>query len=170
MYKDHETPRFWISYGSALRSYVTRQIADKNAVDDILHEVYLKIFCYCRRYDFCCEKAGVKDLRSWVFRVCHNAIIDYQKKNARYTYKGELKDGWPAADLPAFTGEYPLKLEELIKLLPPKYAEAIWYDSVLLLKQAEIAQKLGLSISAAKSRIQRGKKMFRDIYMQQLVK
>ncbi|MGZ8539379.1 MAG: sigma-70 family RNA polymerase sigma factor [Chitinophagaceae bacterium] len=169
MYKDHETPRFWISYCDALRSYVERQIADKNVVDDILHEVYLKIFCYCRRYDFCCEKAGVKDLRSWVFRVCHNSIIDYQKKNARYKYNIEIKDSW-APDLPESRDESPLCLEELIKLLPPKYAEAIWYDSVLLLKQAEIAQKLGLSLSAAKSRIQRGKKLFRSIYMQQLSK
>jgi RNA polymerase sigma-70 factor, ECF subfamily len=169
MYKDHETPRFWTSYGDSLRSYVERQIADKNAVNDILHEVYLKIFCYCKRYDFCCEKAGVKDLRSWVFRVCHNAIIDYQKKNAKYTYRVELKDS-SVADLQSSADEFPLRLEELIKLLPAKYAEAIWYDSVLLLKQAEIAQKLGLSISAAKSRIQRGKKMFRDIYMQQLSK
>jgi len=169
MYQDHETPRFWISYSNALRSYVERQVADKNAVDDILHEVYLKIFCYCKRYDFCCEKAGVKDLRSWVFRVCHNAIVDYQKENAKYTYRYEIKDFW-LADSPASASEYPLRLEELMKLLPPKYAEAVWYDSVLLLKQAEIAQKLGLSLSAAKSRIQRGKRMFRDIYLQQLSK
>ena len=57
-----------------------------------------------------------------------------------------------------------------MKSLPPKYAEAVWYDSVLLLNQADIARKLGLSLSAAKSRIQRGKKMFRAIYMEQLSK
>lgn len=96
MYKDHETPRFWTSYGTALRSYVEREVPDKNAVDDILHEVYLKIYCYCKRYDFCCEKAGVKNLRSWVFRVCHNVIVDYQKEHAKYTYGQDVKDFFPA--------------------------------------------------------------------------
>jgi RNA polymerase sigma-70 factor (ECF subfamily) len=167
MYKDHETPRFWINYGAALRSYVQKKVTDKHSVEDILHEVYLKIFCYCKRHDFCCDKAGVKNIRSWVFQVCHNTIIDFQKEKAKYAHDGDWSEVLPD-DSSASVLDRPVKLEELIQNLPAKYAEAVYYDSVLLLKQADIADKLGVSLSAAKSRIQRGKKMFRDMYMQHL--
>jgi RNA polymerase sigma-70 factor (ECF subfamily) len=167
MYKDHETPRFWLSYGEAIKCYVEKRVADKTAVNDILHDVYLKIFCYCRRYDFCCEKAGVKNLRSWIFGICHNAVVDHQKQKARYSLGLEEKE---VADFSGSKNDDTVGLKELMKLLPSKYAEAIWYDSVLHLKQAEIASKLGLSLSATKSRIQRGKKMFRAMYIQQLQK
>ncbi len=167
MYKDHETPRFWLNYGEALRSYVQKTITDKSSVEDILHEVYLKIFCYCRRYDFCCDKAGVKNLRSWVFRVCHNTIIDFQKEKAKYRFDSDwsevLQDNAGVS-----VEESRVMLEALIKNLPAKYAQAVYYDSVLSLNQAAIATRLGLSLSATKSRIQRGKKMFREIYMQHL--
>ena len=157
MYKDHETPRFWLNYGEALRSYVQKKMPDKSSVEDILHEVYLKIFCNCKRYDFCCDKAGVRNLRSWVFQVCHNTIIDFQREKAKYTYDRDwsevLRD-----DTTVLAGESKIILGELIRRLPAKYAEAVYYDSVLSLNQADIAARLGLSLSATKSRIQRGKK------------
>ncbi|MFC0771728.1 sigma-70 family RNA polymerase sigma factor [Terrimonas alba] len=167
MYKDHETPRFWISYGELLKTYIEKNVADKNAVNDILHEVYLKIFTYCQRFDFCCDKARVKNLRAWVFRVCHNTIVDYHKQRAKFSY------GFETNLVTELEGERqvfdaPLSLDELLKKIPAKYAEAVWYDSVVQLNQSAIADKLGLSISATKSRVQRGKKMLRAIYEQQL--
>ena len=167
MYKDHETPRFWTSYGALLKTYIERNVADKSAVNDILHEVYLKIFTYCQRFDFCCDKAGVKNLRAWVFRVCHNTIVDYHRQQSKVSCDLDtilLIDvaGESQVVDPDFS------LDKLLKKLPSKYAEAVWYDSVVQLNQAAIADKLGLSISATKSRVQRGKKMLRAIYEQQL--
>lgn len=163
MYKDHETPRFWKTYSDELRRYVQLKVQDTHAVDDIMHEVYLKVFCYCKRYDFSCEKAGVKNLGSWIFRICHNVIIDHLRQNSRYTYTEQF-DGLTAEDPMTKTDQGIPMMHELISKLPPKYAEALIYDSVLLMKQAEIAHKLGLSLPATKSRIQRGKKMLRDKY------
>ena len=156
-------PLFWITYSDALRKYVEIKMKDKNAVDDILHEVYLKVFCYCKRYDFSCEKAGVKNLSSWIFRVCHNTMMDHHKKNSRYHYSGKFNE--PVCSLCISDGEMegPL-IEELVRTLPPKYSEAVMLDTVLLLKQAEIAEKLGLTLTAAKSRIQRGKKLLLEKY------
>jgi DNA-directed RNA polymerase specialized sigma24 family protein len=89
MYKDHEMPRFWTTYAEAVRKYISKRVADKAVVEDILHDVYIKIFCYCKRYDFCCQKAGVRNLRSWVFQVCHNTLVDYYKEQGRYTLQTE---------------------------------------------------------------------------------
>ena len=53
MYKDHETPRFWKTYGDGLRKYLAKRVGDKSLIDDILHDVYLKVYLHCKRYDFC---------------------------------------------------------------------------------------------------------------------
>ena len=167
MYKDHEMPLFWITYSDALRHYVEIKMKDKSAVDDILHEVYLKVFCYCKRFDFSCEKAGVKNLGSWIFRVCHNTMMDHHKKNSRYSYSENLNETVCAVSICSV--DTPCSpIEELVRTLPPKYSEAVMLDTVLLLKQAEIAKKLGLTLTAAKSRIQRGKKLLLEKYRQLL--
>ena len=167
MYKDHETPRFWITYSDALRRYLEKRISDRSMINDILHDVYLKVFVYCKRYDFSCEKAGVKNLRSWIFQVCHNAMIDRLKTDAKYAYTSD--------SLPETTGECcgaenaEINITNLINRLPKKYADIIYMDTVLNINQATIASRLGLGISATKSRIQRGKQMLRDIYLKEQI-
>ncbi len=49
MYKDHETPRYWISYGKGLEKYIAKRVKDKMLAEDVLHDVYIKIFCHCKR-------------------------------------------------------------------------------------------------------------------------
>ena len=167
MYKDYETPRFWLTYHEALRKYLQKRLNDKSAINDILHDGYLKIFLYCKRYDFCCEKAGVKNLRSWVFQVCHNTMLDYLKENSKHSNYGDI----PASAIEDISSSEQknenIHAEELIRRLPSKYADAVFHDTILLMKQADIAQKLGLSLSATKSRILRGKKMLKDLYLLQ---
>lgn len=168
MYKDYETPLFWKTYSEPLRKYLEKRMDDKSLVDDILHDVYLKVFLYCKRFDFCCEKAGVKNLRSWIFQVCHNSMLDKLKNNSKYSLTGdvniELAENYTASQ------HYSINANELIAKLPQKYAEAVYLDTVLNISQQNIATKLGLGISTTKSRIQRGKRMLKEIYLQQIEK
>lgn len=167
MYRDHETPRFWITYKDALQKYLVKRVDDKSLVDDIMHDVYLKVFVFCRRYDFCCDKAGVKNLRSWIFQVCHNTMIDRLKDKYKYSFTTgifeSLADNSTAQEQP---GSF--HAMELIYKLPDKYAEAVYLDAIIRMNQDCIAKKLGLGISATKSRIQRGKRMLKKIYLRQL--
>ncbi len=165
MYKDYETPRFWLTYQEALKKYLQKRLNDPSAINDILHEVYIKIFLYCKRYDFCCEKAGVKNLRSWVFQVCHNTMLDHLKEKSKHTYRhyifsSDIEDVRSSEQI-----KESISAEELIRKLPSKYADPVYHDTILMMKQADIAQKLGLSLSATKSRILRGKKMLKELYL-----
>jgi RNA polymerase sigma-70 factor (ECF subfamily) len=168
MYKDYETPLFWKTYSEALRKYLEKRMEDKSLVDDILHDVYLKVFLYCKRFDFCCEKAGVKNLRSWIFQVCHNSMLDKLKSNAKYSLAGDVNI--ELAENYIDSQHVSINAKELIAKLPQKYAEAIYLDTVLNIIQQDIATKLGLGISTTKSRIQRGKRMLKEIYLQQIEK
>ena len=162
MYQDHETPRFWLTYSDGLKGYIDKRIKDKRFAEDVLHDVYIKIFSYCKRFDFCCEKAGVKNLRSWVFQVCHNTLIDYQKKNAKYFYPDNFAEDF-SIESPDLFVEKRLPVEHFIKTLPAKYSDVLVYDIIFAMKQSDIAEKMGLTLSATKSRIQRGKQMLCDM-------
>jgi RNA polymerase sigma-70 factor, ECF subfamily len=166
MYKDHETPRFWKTYSEALRKYLEKRLDDKSLINDILHDVYLKVYLHCKRYDFCCEKAGVKNLRSWIFQVCHNIMVDHLRNKAKYTFTGDIIIELAEAPNTDRT-QSSFTVKQLLESLPEKYAEAVYLDTVLKISQANIARKLGLGISATKSRIQRGKRMLKELYMQQ---
>lgn len=166
MYKDHETPRFWITYGEALQKYLEKRVQDKSLINDILHDVYVKVYLHCKRYEFCCEKAGVKNLRSWIFQVCHNTMIDRLKSNAKYKFTGDIPAN--VIDEPIYDNpQSSFAAKDLIERLPEKYAQAVYLDAILKMDQAEIAMQLGLGISATKSRIQRGKRMLKEIYFRQ---
>ncbi len=166
MYRDHETPRFWITYEDALQKYLVKRLDDKSLIDDIMHDVYLKVFVFCKRYDFCCEKAGVKNLRSWIFQVCHNTMIDRVKDKSKYSFTTDIIER--LSDNSAEQNQVgSFHAAELINKLPAKYAEAVYLDTIIKMNQDCIAKKLGLGISATKSRIQRGKRMLKEIYLRE---
>ena len=58
--------------------------------------------------------------------------------------------------------ELSIYIEPLIEFLPEKYAVALQMADIDGLKQQEIADKLNLSLSATKSRIQRARKLLKQ--------
>lgn len=57
-------------------------------------------------------------------------------------------------------------LPELIAELPETYREAVQLSELEGLPQHEIARRLGLSLSGAKSRVQRGRALLKDVLEQ----
>jgi RNA polymerase sigma-70 factor, ECF subfamily len=53
----------------------------------------------------------------------------------------------------------------MIDALPPKYRDAMALSEVLGLTQQETATRLGISLSGAKSRVQRRREKLRDILL-----
>lgn len=54
-------------------------------------------------------------------------------------------------------------LEEMIQWLPEGYRQAVLMAEVEEQSQQKVADRLGLSLSGAKSRIQRGRAMLKDV-------
>jgi RNA polymerase sigma-70 factor (ECF subfamily) len=56
-------------------------------------------------------------------------------------------------------------LRSMIDCLPEEYREALILTEFEGITQQELAQRLGLSLSGAKSRVQRGRKMLREMLL-----
>lgn len=150
-----DVPELWLEHKNALRNYIFKRVKDEDLANDILQEVLLKV------YNFCLSKSGVKNVRSWLYQIAHNTMIDHFRKSPYKisTTREEIIIQEEDENL-AFREaiEY---IEPLLNFLPEKYAVPLKMSDLEGMKQAEIAEKLDLSLSAAKSRIQRGRSLLK---------
>jgi len=148
------TENIWREYHEKLKDFIKHRVSDQMA-DDILQEVFLKIHS---RIDSLKESAK---LESWLYRITRNTIIDH--------YRSKTPDKplprWIAQPLPddeeIVRGELSVCLEPMIKELPDKYREAIRHSEIENKPQKEVAELEGISLSGAKSRVQRGRALLK---------
>lgn len=149
-----DVPALWLEHKLALKNYIFKRVKDEDLANDILQEVLLKV------YSFCLKTSGVKNVKSWLYQIAHNAMIDHFRKEAKNgTLNKEIEMQQEDENL-AFKEalEY---IMPLIDFLPKKYAVPLKMADIDDMKQAEIAEKLNLSLSATKSRIQRGRNLLK---------
>jgi RNA polymerase sigma-70 factor, ECF subfamily len=144
----------WNEYKTRLRGYVAKRVQDRGAVEDILQEVFLK------------AHNSLHTLRSrgsvapWLYRIASNAIADHYRSQKPWTdLPDELESPEPGDDPVA---ELAACLQPLIDDLPETYRSALMLSEIEGLPQKEVATRLGLSHSGAKSRVQRGREKLRQ--------
>jgi len=77
-------PALWLDYKAKLRNFIYKRVHDADLTNDILQEVLLKV------YKFCMSKSGVKNVRSWLFQITQNTIIDYYRKQSKISFRENL--------------------------------------------------------------------------------
>ncbi len=147
----------WQEYHWRLRAFIRSRVADDAAADDLLQTVFLKIHTGLQ---------SLKDeakLRSWLYQIARNATVDYYRAKT------------PTAEIPeslahpqndpstVVTQELAQCLEPMIAKLPEKYRRAIVLSEIEGLTQKELAETEGLSLSGAKSRVQRGRALLKEM-------
>lgn len=157
-----ELPNFWRNYGANVADYVRKRVRDEEASKDLTQDVFVKIYTFCQKYDFSCEKAGVSNVRSWIFQIAQNTIVDYVRREQRFQHPEYLPD-LPSVSEGTVYSQAQQYIEPLLSLMPMAYAEPLRLADLELLPQQEIANRLHLSLSGAKSRIQRGREKLRHL-------
>jgi RNA polymerase sigma-70 factor (ECF subfamily) len=140
----------WSMHESALRGYLRHRLDDAEDADDLLQEVFLKALRQGRR--FC----AVENARAWLFQVTRNALTDRMRSSREHL---PLPD-----DLPAPVAAAALPIDGLSQCLPRVLAELSEADRLALTlcdidgqPQQVLADRLGLSLPGAKSRLQRAR-------------
>ena len=145
---------FWQEYKNLLRGYIAKRVRDADAVDDLLQEVYLKAHMSLHTLK---AKGSIV---SWLFRITANAMADhYRSRKPADTLPDELVA--PESE-PDPVAELAVCLRPLIVGLPERYRSALVLSELEGLPQREVATRLGISLSGAKSRVQRGREKLRE--------
>ena len=139
-----------------LRRFVRSRVADTDEADDIVQDVCLRAV---GRLETIRDAARVE---SWLFQIARNAIIDhYRRKRPVAELPADLIDESGSGDSgrPDLSACLPRLLDGMVE--PDR--EALQLTAIEGMKQRELAERLGISLSGAKSRVQRARKRLREL-------
>jgi RNA polymerase sigma-70 factor (ECF subfamily) len=153
----------WTDLGARVRGFVRRRVNDTHVADDITQDVLLKV-----QTQLAALPAEDK-LPAWVFAVARNAIIDHYRARSIREH-ANVADVDPVADAPDADDEAAMRelapcLLRMVEHLADPYKEAMKLADFEGLTQQEIAQRAGISLSGAKSRVQRAREQLRKMIL-----
>lgn len=159
----------WETLHEPLEKFITKRVANPHDAEDLLQEVFVKISL---RLDTLQDQ---EKLHAWIYQIARNVIIDYYRSGRTFAelpedlaggVDGEME---PSAEAlmagENANAEMASCLTGMIQRLPEKYREAIMLTEYENLTQAALAARLGLSVSGAKSRVQRGRKLLKAMML-----
>jgi RNA polymerase sigma-70 factor (ECF subfamily) len=151
--------QIWSRLSIRLGRFICARIADPAAAADILQDVFVKLQ---KRLD---EFQDPAKIEGWLFLVSRNAVIDHYRTEKPMS---ELSESLPV-QLPATEGieieELHAKLRQIIDRLRKEYREAFVLTTFEGFSQAELAKHLGISLSGAKSRVQRAREQLKKMLL-----
>ncbi len=148
----------WTEFESRLRAYIRKRV-DNAFVDDVSGDVMLRLVQH--RKDF----EAAKNPTAWMLRVAANAIADhYRRREIEQRALAQMQDTTEQEACSYGNVEYEIVSAEvadcmlpLIRRLPAPYAEALILTEIEGLAQNVAAERVGLSHSGMKTRVQRGR-------------
>lgn len=146
----------WNDFHKELEGFIKSRVKDRDATNDILQDIFIKI------QNNIGTLRDESKLSSWIYQITRNTINDYFRK---------LKPQIEINDYDTVEENQIIDNMELEKCLKPfvnqlddKYKEALILTEFKGLTQKQLAEKLDISYSGAKSRVQRAKENLKKLF------
>ncbi|MEP1150358.1 MAG: sigma-70 family RNA polymerase sigma factor [Balneola sp.] len=153
-------------YDRPIFFHVRKMIKEKELVEDLVQEVFMKAFknltSYSNEYAF----------STWLYRIATNHTIDYLRKKKLQTlsindpyktkdgeFEIQLPDDTYATDKEVIRKERKQIVQEAIQELPEKYKAVIQLRHMDELSYDEISEKLDLPLGTVKAHIFRAREL-----------
>ncbi|MDH3379933.1 MAG: RNA polymerase sigma factor SigZ [Gammaproteobacteria bacterium] len=152
--------KIWLEYHAKLLGYINSRVKNEAVAEDILQDVFVRVQTRINTLK------QENSLGSWLYQITRNAIIDYYRAHKSME---ELPESLAAPDAePTEKARRDIEscLEPMIQNLPGKYRQALVLSELDDLPQKAVAESQGLSISGAKSRIQRGRALLKEMMLE----
>lgn len=149
----------WNHFNAQLRRFIRARVADIHSAEDILQDVFLKVVTHIHTLN---DSAR---LQSWLYQTTRNAIIDhYRRRTALHDIPESLPEPEIEDDRLAIR-EVASCLDGVIAQLPEPYRQALILVELEGRSHREVAQQFGLSLSGAKSRVQRARRRLKQLLL-----
>ncbi len=158
----NEVKNIWTRFHKELKGFIISKVKNSNDADDILQDVFAKIIQHTDKVN------QAKNLQQYLYGMVRNAVSDHFRKRTFPTDDLEVQETEPftateVQSLNATIAECCLK--PFINKLPESYKEALLITEFQNTSQKELAKKLNISYSGAKSRVQRGKEKLKELLL-----
>ena len=167
MSKDVEESR-WRELRARLGAFVGRRVGNPEDAEDVVQDVFVRM----QRNVGALSSA--ERLDAWAFRIARNAIADHYRSPKRRDVGGEAAakvmdelatDGLGGEPCNDARAEMARCVAPMVRGLPDDYRRAIELTELQGMTQAAAAERLGLSVPGAKSRVQRGRARLREMLL-----
>jgi RNA polymerase sigma-70 factor (ECF subfamily) len=148
--------QLWESFSRPLHQFIQRRVRDPHSAEDILQDVFLKIHTHI---DTLCTQDR---LTSWIYQITRNAIADYYRAQRPTS---ELSETLPVVEEVVdddVVRELSPCVSGMVAALPEAYREALRLTEYQGLSQKALSERLGISFSGAKSRVQRARAKIKE--------
>jgi RNA polymerase sigma-70 factor, ECF subfamily len=147
----------WTETSLRIRNFIRGRVEDDPTADDLLQEVFVRVHQNMARLQ------DTQRLESWIYQIVRHLIIDhYRSRRDHLAISDVLPD--PSAFMvePDSTEELTGSMRQMVEALPEPYREALLLTEFEGLSQQELADRQGISLSGAKSRVQRARQKIKD--------
>ena len=158
-------------YQRPITNYVFRMLNDYDSSLDVTQEVFIKVYNSLHKY------SSEYKFSTWLYRIAHNAAIDFIRRRApnEQSIETENKDGAyqlqiespnPTPEQDRERSEWRTEIESVVKCLPSVYRELIVLRHAQDLSYDEIAEITNLPLGTVKNRLFRAREMMREIFVE----
>jgi RNA polymerase sigma-70 factor (ECF subfamily) len=165
--KDVEESR-WRELRARLGAFVGRRVGNPEDAEDVVQDVFVRMQRNIGAL------SSTERLDAWAFRISRNAIADHYRSPKRRDVGGKAAakvtdelatDGLGGEPCNDARAEMARCVAPMVRGLPDDYRRAIELTELQGMTQAAAAERLGLSVPGAKSRVQRGRARLKEMLL-----
>ena len=146
-------------YRDILARFVRSRVHDPVDSEELLSEIMMKIYKNCEKLE------GIRNTQAWLMTIARNAITDYFRAKQKRKFTDLTVDISLEEDSDMIS-ELEACIPSLIKKLPEKYGAPLADYELKGIPQKTLAIHYQMSESGLKSRVQRGRKMLKELFTQ----
>lgn len=152
----HAFVQQWAALKPNIQRYVMAVVKNTDDAADIVQEVFIKAYANIHTLK------NSEKLPQWLYSIARNEVnahFNHQKKNRQIVVE-------EADSSPATTHSFERCIDSFINALPQKYRQAVQLAEIENLPQTQLANRLNISYSGAKTRVQRGRQKLKELMTQ----
>lgn len=155
-----ELSTLYHNFHRVLLNFIKSKISNEQDAEDILHDVFIKIV---NNIDRVSDK---EKLKSWIYSITRNAIIDYYRSNVKYkttTIDDTFNNLFTDEEYIDTSKGLECCLTNFIQQLPDDYRNIIIDVELNNIKQKDLTDKYNLAYSSVRSKVQRGREKLKKL-------
>ncbi len=145
-----------IAFAAELRRFIRRRVWSAADAEDLAQEVMLKVFR---------SRHVLRDptkLRAWLFRTARSTLADHFRRQRETSPLDEADAAGAEPDFDQLGQRLQHSVRRFVAALPETYREAVTLADLENMPLTAVAERLGLSLTATKSRVARGRELLRS--------
>ena len=150
-------------FAEGLTVLATRYLGNEGDADEVVQDVFMRVWRNAGRYDPAKAKVG-----TWLYRITVNLCIDRQRKRSFFRFIGledtptEIPDPQPSAVDRIGGAQKLAQVRAAIDALPNRQRMALLLNVVSELENRDIAEAMGISTGAVEQLLVRARRTLRQ--------